>query len=173
RRRMELRQLEAQFRATAANLTLEVERAVREVTTTYQEMMANYGAMQAADAEVNYIFERWQLLPGSDRNASLLLEDLLDAQQRLNAAEFGYLQAQYNFNVSHIAYLKALGTLLQSEGVSLERYCACNLPGLNLNRAESANLPAFQQREVTLPIDSAPASIDEDRSVLRRVPTKR
>ncbi|MCA9170860.1 MAG: TolC family protein, partial [Planctomycetales bacterium] len=65
RRRMELRQLEAQFRATAANLTLEVERAVREVTTTYQEMLANFGAMQAADAEVNYIFERWQLLPGS------------------------------------------------------------------------------------------------------------
>jgi outer membrane protein TolC len=134
KRRLELRQLEEQLRNTAEMLRLEVEVAVREVATTYQEMEANYLSMQAAAAEVAYIDDRWRLLPGSDRSASLMLEDLLDAQQRLNGAEFAFLDAQLNFSVAQITYLKALGTLLQSEQISLERYCECHLPGFQFQR---------------------------------------
>lgn len=135
KRRLELRQLEEQLRNTAELLRLEVEVAVREISTTYQEMEANYLSMKAAQAEVDYIYDRWKLLPGSDRSASLMLEDLLDAQERLNSAEFAYLDAQLNFSVSQITYLKALGTLLQSEQISLQRYCECHLPGFEFTQS--------------------------------------
>ena len=136
RRRLELRQLESQLRATIENLRFEVEVSVREVSTTYGEMRANYRAMEAAEADVNYLYDRWQTLPGTERTASRYLEDLLDSQERLNAAEYAFLDAQNKFSVSHVQYLRAVGTLLEHENVSVEQYCECHLPNLALRRHE-------------------------------------
>ena len=136
RRRHELRQLEAQMRATMESLRLEVEVAARDVVTTYREMIANLRAMRAEETEVEYLYQRWKLLPGNDRSASLLLEDLLDAQERLNVSEFAYLNSQLNYNVSHMAFQRAVGTLLQSENISLGRYLDCCLPTLDLHRGQ-------------------------------------
>ncbi len=135
RRRHELRQLEAQMRATMESLRLEVEVAARDVVTTYREMIANLRAMRAEETEVEYLYQRWKLLPGNDRSASLLLEDLLDAQERLNVSEFAYLNSQLNYNVSHMAFQRAVGTLLQSENISCSRYLECCLPTLDLHRS--------------------------------------
>jgi len=134
RRRHELRQLEAQMHATMQSLRLEVEVAARDVVTTYREMLANHRAMRAEETEVEYLYQRWKLLPGNDRSASLLLEDLLDAQQRLNVSEFAYLTSQLNYNVSHMAFQRAIGTLLQSQNISYSRYLECCLPTLDLHR---------------------------------------
>ncbi len=128
RRRHELRQVESQLRATMEMLRLDVEVAVREVLTTYREMNAEYGAMTAAQAEVDYIRDRWQVLAGTDQSASLLLEDLLDAQERLGAAEFAFLTAQTSYNFAQIAYQRALGTLLETRRISVERFCEAYLP---------------------------------------------
>ena len=137
RRRLELRQLESDLKTTMENLRQEVEVSVAEVMTTYQEMQANHRAMEAAAIEVDYFYDRWQLLPGSDRSAGFLLEDLLGAQERLNAAEFAFLQAQVGYNVTQMLYLKTTGTLLQSERISIERYCECFLPNLQLRRTRT------------------------------------
>ena len=134
RRRIELRQLESQLKATIENLRLDVEVAVREVATTHGEMNANLDSMVAAEADVNYLYDRWQTLPGSERTSSLFLEDLLDAQERLNAAEFAYLDSQNKFSISHMQYLKAVGTLLNHENISVEQFCECHLPSLALKR---------------------------------------
>ncbi len=135
RRRHELKQLEERLRSTMLQVQAEVVEAVLDVATTYQEMRANYESVEAAKAEVDYIYDRWQWLPSSDRSASLLLEDLLEAQKRLNDAEFAYLNAQREFSVSQFEYLRVVGTLLQSERISLERYCESYLPGFRLYRS--------------------------------------
>jgi outer membrane protein TolC len=167
RRRLELRQLESQLQMTLENLRSEVEVAAREVGTTYREMQANYTAMEAADEAVTQIYEWWQVLSGSDRSASLLLENLLDAQERLYVEEESFLRSQLSYNVSHIAYLRALGTLLQSESISLERYCDRHLPGYALRQLEGSETDALSQRVVDLPAANAPAKADADRSALQ------
>ncbi len=115
RRRHELNQLQAELQATLEAVRLEVEIAVREVQTTYREMMANYRAMEAAATEVDYIADRWQLSPEADSSASILLDHLLQAQERLTATESAYLHAQLNYSLSQMAYRKAIGMLLKAE----------------------------------------------------------
>jgi outer membrane protein len=92
RRHRELNQLTHRFNALVANLRAEVEVAVREVNTTYSEVQRKYSAMSAASVEVEFMTQRFELLPGDDRAASFLLEDLLTAQDRLSGEEFGFCQ---------------------------------------------------------------------------------
>ncbi len=115
RRQHELRQLQAELQATLEAVRLEVEVNVREVQTTYREMVANYRAMEAAKVEVEYIENRWLMLPDSDRSSSLLLENLLEAQERLAVAETAYLHAQLNYSLSQVSYRKSIGTLLRAD----------------------------------------------------------
>jgi len=118
RRQLELRQLQSQFRATVETLMLEVRVAVREVDTTYREILAKGRAMQAAEERLDYIHERWQHLAGVERSADLHLEDLLLAQQQLAAAEFQHLQAATTYSVSLMNLKRATGSLLQDERIS-------------------------------------------------------
>ena len=136
RRRLELRQMESQFRTALENLNLEVEIAVRELTTSYREVDAKYRAMDAAHEEVDYRKSRWELLPGDDRSASLMLEDLLDAQERLTAAEFEFLEAQTGYSLSQMTYKRAIGTLLIAENITADQFCECYLPRTQLRRSE-------------------------------------
>ncbi|MEZ6103731.1 MAG: TolC family protein [Pirellulaceae bacterium] len=113
RRCLELRQLQSQFRGTMETLKFEVSVAVREVETAYLEMLARHRAMKAADSEVEYIQRRWRLMPGEDRSAALILEDLLAAQERLAAEEAAFLEAQVNYSLAQSELKRATGTLLQ------------------------------------------------------------
>jgi outer membrane protein TolC len=117
RRRIELRQVTNQFRTTAETLLLEVEVAVREVTTSYREVLAKFRSMKAAEAEVEYIQARWEQLAGDDRAGSLVLEDLLAAQQRVADAEMGYLGAEVTYNLALTNHKRAMGVLLQNENI--------------------------------------------------------
>ena len=116
RRQHELRQLQAEMQNVLEAIRLEVEVNVREVQTAYGEMVANYRAMEAAAVEVEYLQDRWQLLPDSDRSAALFLDALLQAQERLNLAESAYLRALLNYNLSQMSYRKSIGVLLQTDG---------------------------------------------------------
>jgi len=129
RRRLEVRQLQNQFQTTTETLKLEVAVAVRELMTSFREMDAKGRAMGAANTEVEYISERWKALGAEDRSASLMLEDLLNAQARLADAEFGYLTSSVTYNLAQMNYKKAVGTLLQQEFISVCRNCNCCLPG--------------------------------------------
>lgn len=142
RRSLQLRQVTEQFDATVQMLLADVEVAVRDVQASYQEMVGKYRAMQAATAEVEYSTSRWQLLAGEDRSAGLLLEDLLDAQDRLVVEEFGFALAQHSYAVSQTALKRAMGTLLEQEGIDSYRMCQGGIPQLQFQKNESFATPA-------------------------------
>lgn len=121
KRLRELRQLSNRFQATVEELNADVESAVREVETTYREMEARYQAMAAAEADSEYLQRRWELLPGDDRAASFLLEDLLDSQDRLATAEFEFTRAGVDYTLSLTRLNRATGTLLKRERIELVR----------------------------------------------------
>jgi outer membrane protein TolC len=142
RRQLQLRQITQEFDATVQVLLTDVEITVREVAATYQEMVGKYRAMMAAQAEVDYLTNRWELLAGDDRSVSFLLEDLLDAQDRLMGEEFGFAMAQRDYTVSQMALKRATGTLLQHEQIEPVRVCRDGLPELRFQRTARVVSPA-------------------------------
>jgi outer membrane protein TolC len=128
RRQREVCQLTQQFHALLETLSAEVEVAVREVDTTYNEIPAKSKAMAAAQTEVEYMTERWRLMSGEDRAASFLLEDLLTAQDRLAAAEYGMARAQVSHAVALADLKRAMGLLLQCEQLTPQQLHEGNIP---------------------------------------------
>lgn len=158
RRLFELRQLRNQYETTIKTVSLEVEVAVREVETSYNEMLAQRRAMTASRAQYITLQKRWKVLPGEGGTASLMLENLLTAQERLTRAETAYTQAWISYNLALIGQRKATGELLQYHGVSwsdfLKEHQTLRIqtqPSPTVPRAapevkdNSANGPVFQQ----------------------------
>lgn len=133
-RRLELRQLANQLQATATNIRAEVEISVREVSTTYREMASRQRAMAADQAEIDYLLERWRLLPGEQQVAGVVLDDVLKAQERLADASYDFTAALVSYNLSLINLKRVTGTLLEYEEIGQVLTKMDNLPTLILNK---------------------------------------
>ncbi len=112
-REAQLRKEMLELRATVEAGMTEVELAVRDVETSYQEMVSKYQSMVAADAEAKYLDRRWRLVPGQDAATPRLLEDLLDAQERLAEEEVGFATTQVNYTFALVQLKRAMGTLMR------------------------------------------------------------
>jgi outer membrane protein TolC len=115
RRQWEVAKAFREFEAAVESGMTDVELAVRELETSYQEMLSRFQAMLAAETEANYLMERWRLLPGSDQTISFLLEDLLDAQERVADEEAAFVNAQSAYVLSIVELKRATGVLLDCD----------------------------------------------------------
>ena len=91
----------------------EVELAVREVETAHLEMNGRYYAMLAAQKESSFLTDRWETLPEENDSVVLLLENLLDAQERLAEEEAAFSNAQFDYSVAVVKLKQATGILFQ------------------------------------------------------------
>ena len=135
RRRHELRQLQNQYETTLATVKLEVEVAVRELETSGKELSAKHLALEARRLQLETLTQRWKRLTGEDVAASLALENLLLAQDRLVESEGEYLQSQLTYSLAITNLHRATGTLLLAENISIGRECECDLPTQYLDMA--------------------------------------
>lgn len=101
------------FRQTVETALTEVEVSAREVETTYQEMVGRFASMAAARRETNYLLDRWQTLPELNDSVTLLLEDLLDSQERLADQESSFVSAQVQYSIAIVQLKRAMGTLFR------------------------------------------------------------
>lgn len=108
----ELTQAAHQFRSALENLATEVEVAVREIATSHQEYLSKRESVAATNAEVIYLQNRWSNLAGDDRSASLLLEDILQAQDRLVDEERTLAQALVNYNIAMTEWRRVTGNMI-------------------------------------------------------------
>ena len=53
------------------------------------------------------------MLPGDNRSTVLLLQDLLDAQERIADEEFAFVNARVNYLLAIVELKRATGTLLE------------------------------------------------------------
>ena len=117
RGRWELTRAIHDFQQTTDVAFTEVEVAVRETHTALGEMVTKQQAIEAASHEVSYLNQRWKLLPDPGESAVLLIENLLDAQERLADEERGFVQAQMAYAMSWVLLRQAMGVLLRFESV--------------------------------------------------------
>ncbi|MCA9078991.1 MAG: TolC family protein [Planctomycetaceae bacterium] len=136
RRQIEMRQLQSQYEVTLQTVGLEVEVAVREVQTSQQELRGKAEAVAARERQLHNLEARWERLPGEDLATTLLLENILTAQDRLADAEFSYLQSQVTYNLSLTNLKRATGTLLQDELVDIHRFCSRGTPAQGAAKPE-------------------------------------
>jgi len=113
-RQWELKRAINSFRTTVETSLTEVEIASREVDTSWRELLGRYQAMLAAQNEVSYLQDRFDVLPMVEESSMLLLEDLLDGNERLADEEAAFSQAQTNYALSIIQLRRATGTMLRS-----------------------------------------------------------
>lgn len=118
-RHLELLKAQAVFENAVESAFAEVEIAVREVHTTYREMVGKYQSMTAAQQETNYLTDRYQTFPGDNVTAALILQNLLESQERLADEEYAFVSAQVNYSVSLIDLRRAMGTLLIHDATPL------------------------------------------------------
>jgi hypothetical protein len=112
KRQLQLVQLTHELNAATAELAAEVEIALREVDVAHIEFTSQMSALEATKAEVEYLDQRWRLLPGDEQSTSFLLEDLLDAEDRLVDEEQQAAAAQVRLAVADAELKRALGTLV-------------------------------------------------------------
>ena len=112
RRQWELTKAVYDFRTVVETGLTDVELSVREAETSYREMLSKFQALIAAETESSYLEDRWKVLPGADRGTTLLLEDLLDSQQRLADAEGEFVTSQVAYSIALIRVRRSMGTLL-------------------------------------------------------------
>ena len=117
RSRWELFQAIQEFRQTTESAITEVEIASRETETSYSEMLEKKLAIQAAAAEVDYLTQRYQELPGDQDSLIVLVDNLLDSQERLAQQEREFTEAQIAYVLSFVSLKQATGVLLRSETV--------------------------------------------------------
>jgi outer membrane protein TolC len=134
RRRLELQEATSQMDAEAVKVLTEVDVAVGEVQTTFREMQGKYHSMLAAGEDVAYMTERWRILPGEDRSATLVLEDLLDAQLRAAIEQNNFVQAQVNHMMALVELKRVMGTLLQYEQIVVQRTCVDGVPDMMISK---------------------------------------
>jgi outer membrane protein TolC len=120
-RRLALSQATYELRSTLATVTTEVEVAVREVRTTFEETIAKSQSVIAAQAEVNHLEARWRVMAGDNGVASLALEDLLQAHDRLLEEELSLAQSLSAYSVAVLELRRATGTLIEIDGLNFPR----------------------------------------------------
>jgi len=135
RREIELRQIRNQFRSVTETVKVEVEVATREVETAFKEMLAKQQQIAATTSDTKSIANRWEMLPGADGSAAVVLDQLLRAQERQTAAEHDYLMAELTYNLALTNLKKSTGELLRAEGITPGRICECGTPRIILDKA--------------------------------------
>jgi outer membrane protein TolC len=115
KRQMEYAQLTCQLAGVCANVRLEVENAVREIDTTYQETLCQAHAVVSNLAEIEYLHARWEASLDEARSSTVLLDDLFNAHDRLARSEGLYATALVAYNAGFANLNKAMGTLIDCE----------------------------------------------------------
>lgn len=121
RNRWELSRAVYQFQQTTEATFTDVEVRVRETETSFDEMHAKNQSIEAATREVDYLRQRWELLPDPNESAVLLIEDLLDAQERLADEERSFVRSQVAYAMSWVQLRKAMGVLLLYQPAASEQ----------------------------------------------------
>ena len=121
RRNLEIIQLTSKLAATMADVRLDVETAVREITTCYREMLCQAHAVIGNETEISYLKSRWEASLDEQRSSSVLLDDLLNAHDRLARSEGLYATALVGYNEGFAKLNQATGTLVDCQQLLRKR----------------------------------------------------
>ena len=115
------RQKSEELREAMQIARTEIETALIGVETAIAQQQSKYEIVTATVQEEAIITERWRMMGGNGNRAGVVLENLLDAQQRRTEAERGWVTTQIQYLTSLVQLQRAMGTLLIHENIATVR----------------------------------------------------
>lgn len=140
RSKIQLTKIHHEIQQTTQNVIAEAQIAYRRQISAAETLKAATLAVSAARVDLNQNHQRWQnfaLIEGDiteGQTPTLILDQLLDSQQRLADAEFTYSQAIKELKVSEIGLRRATGTLLMANQIEINKESLGDQPTLRMNR---------------------------------------
>ncbi len=95
----------------------EVEIAMVNVNTSLDQRATKSKVLETASEEETILTMRWEMMAGDGGNVGVVLENLLDAQQRRSEAEREFSSSQSQYLTSIVELQRAMGTLLRYENI--------------------------------------------------------
>ncbi|WP_442510881.1 TolC family protein [Novipirellula sp. SH528] len=115
------RQKSEELRETMQVTRAEIETALIDVETTIAQHQSKRQTVMATIDEETVLTERYRMLGGDGTRVGIVLENLLDSQQRRSDAEREWVSTQVSYLVSLIELERAMGNLLIHENIETLR----------------------------------------------------
>lgn len=106
-----------QLREAMQLTTADIETALINVNTALAQQSTKKQVLVTAIEEESILTRRWEMMGDEGGLLGVVLENLLDAQQRRTEAEREWSSAQVRYLTSIVTLQKAMGTLLITEGI--------------------------------------------------------
>ncbi len=119
------RQKTEELRETIIQTRQAIESALIGVERAAQQRHSKRILLETTLAEETIITRRWEMMAGDSSGAGLVLDTVLDAQQRRADAEREWVSAHTEYRIALVALERAMGTLLVEEGIQPEQ-AACS-----------------------------------------------
>jgi outer membrane protein TolC len=138
-RKLQLTKIKAEMEQTIQQVIADAQIALRRVESAIQTRGSALIAIEAARADLQQQSRRWELFGlvegdfAEGQNPVILLNQVLDAQERLSAAELIYAQAELELKIAEVGLQRAMGTLLIYQNVDIQSGTVCGTPYVELD----------------------------------------
>lgn len=178
-RNLQFRRLQNELENVIQNVIAESQVATRQVSSSFETLKAAKEAVVASRADLVQNEKRWEsfaLVEGDiadGQSPTVVLDQLLDSQERLSQAENVFVEAEQGLKIAEVSLQRTMGTLLMHQQVDFSRSVKCDVPSIHINKAntspavhfESAqpqfSSPQFDQPEFTSPQFSQPEFVQQ------------
>ncbi|MEM9644879.1 MAG: TolC family protein [Planctomycetota bacterium] len=120
------RQRSSELQDQVQTARLEIETALIRIDAANQLRHSKEQTLERAVEEESILTQRYQLVGNERSHAALVLESVLESQQRRTDAEKALVAAQTEYHLALIELQRAMGTLLIHEGIQPMRGSHCN-----------------------------------------------
>ena len=140
-RKLQLSKIKAEVDEMMQNVIAESQISLRRVTSARETLQSALPAIEAARADLQQNRRRWEsfaLIEGDiaeGQTPTTVLDQLLDSQERLTAAELVYTQAELELKTAEIALQRSMGTLLIHQNVNFQSSYQGDVPHLDIHQS--------------------------------------
>ena len=139
-RKLQLNKIKSEVDETMQNVIAESQIALRRVSSARETLVAATEAIVAAQLDLEQNKGRWEafaLVEGDiaeGQTPTTILDQLLDSQERLSAAELVFAQAELELKTSETALQRTMGTLLVQRSVNFNQSNDGCVPVVNFSQ---------------------------------------
>ena len=139
-RKLQLTKIKSEVEESIQNVIAEAQVSLRRVNSGIETIAAAEEAIRAARTDLEQNYRRWEsfaLVEGDladGQTPTTMLDQLLDSQERLTAAELIYAQAELELNTAEIGLQRSMGTLLMHQNVTYGKACDHGTPSLHVDQ---------------------------------------
>ena len=145
-RNLQLKKIGHEVDEVMQTVIAEAQVAMRRVNSAAETLRATDEAIRAARADLAQFENRWDSFAfvegdlADGQSPTTILDQLLDSQERLAFAEKAYVESEVELKIAEVALRRAMGTLLQTEGVNINRTIRGDEPNVELSQNQSQDI---------------------------------